>query len=109
MSDPFQDREKGFERKFEHDQEIEFRVRARRDRLFGEWVAVQLGYSGTAAETYAKGLVSTAFEPAGDAGMLAKVRGDLTAANFAATEAEITREFRRAELKARADVLGPQA
>jgi hypothetical protein len=108
MSDPFQDREKGFERKFEHDQELDFKVRAHRDRLFGEWVAGRLGFGGAAADRYARGLVSTAFEPAGDPGMLAQVRADLSAANIPTTEGEILREFRRAEIKARADVMGPQ-
>ena len=108
MGDPFQEREKGFERKFELDQELEFRVRAHRDGLFGRWVAAKMGYSGASAASYAVTLVRTTLEPAGEEGMLAKVRSDLRAANVGVTDGEILREFRRAEIKARADVLGPQ-
>ncbi|MGH7090354.1 MAG: ATPase inhibitor subunit zeta, partial [Stellaceae bacterium] len=55
IGDPmsFDDREKAFERKFERDQELAFKVRARRRRLLGLWAARQLGLSGAAAQSYA--------------------------------------------------------
>ena len=48
MSDAFNDREKGFERKFQLDQDQQFRALARRDRLFGQWIAGKIGITGDA-------------------------------------------------------------
>lgn len=77
MSDAFKDREKGFERKYEMDQDQAFRVQARRDRLFGLWLAERFGLSGAEAETYAKEVIDSNFEKPGDEDMLDKVRADL--------------------------------
>lgn len=54
----FEDREKGYERKFERDQEIAFKARARRNHLFGLWAAAQLGLDGAAAEAFARDIVT---------------------------------------------------
>jgi len=77
MSDAFNDREKAFERKFQLDQEQEFRAQARRDKLFGLWAAGLLGKSGADAETYAKEVVDSNFEKPGDDDMIGKVSKDL--------------------------------
>jgi len=77
MSDAFKDREKGFERKFQMDQDQQFKVASRRDKLFGAWLAGKLGLNGPAAEQYAKDVVGSNFEKPGDDDMLAKVRKDL--------------------------------
>jgi hypothetical protein len=77
MSDAFQEREKGFERKFQLDQDQMFKVASRRDKLFGQWLAGKLGLSGPAAEQYAKDVVGSNFEKPGDDDMLDKVRKDL--------------------------------
>ena len=52
----FDDREKGYENKYAHDQELEFKARARRDRLLAAWVSPQLGLTGAAAEAYGQAL-----------------------------------------------------
>ncbi len=75
----FDEREKGFEAKYKHDQETLFKVTARRNKLLGLWVAQQLGLSGADAETYAKGVVSADFEKPGEADVLRKVMADLSA------------------------------
>ena len=77
MSDAFQEREKGFERKFQLDQEQQFKVAARRDHLFGLWLASKSGLSGASAEQYAKDVVDSNFDKPGDEDMLGKVRKDL--------------------------------
>ncbi len=77
MSDAFSDREKGFERKFQLDQEQEFRAQVRRDKLFGQWAAAQLGKTGAAADAYVQEVVDSNFEKPGDDDMLAKVSKDL--------------------------------
>ncbi len=77
MSDAFQEREKGFERKFQLDQDQLFKVASRRDKLFGQWLAGKLGLSGAAADQYAKDVVAANMDKPGDDDMLAKVRTDL--------------------------------
>ena len=77
----FNDREKAFEDKYKHDQELQFRVEVRRNKLLGLKVAELLGLSGDAAEAYAKEVVASDFEEAGDEDVFRKVFGDLQAKN----------------------------
>ena len=74
----FNDREKGFEAKFQHDQETQFKITARRNKLLGLWAAEHMGLGGADAEAYAKEVVIADFEEAGDDDVLRKVLGDLT-------------------------------
>ena len=77
MTNGFQDREKGFERKFQLDQEQQFRAQARRDKLFGQWAAGKLGKTGAAVDEYAAAVVDSNFEKPGDDDMIGKVSKDL--------------------------------
>ena len=79
MSDAFKDREKGYERKYQLDQDQAFRAQSRRDRLFGKWVAGQLGLADPEIDTYAAEVVDSNFEKPGDEDMLDKVKADLKA------------------------------
>jgi hypothetical protein len=90
MSDVFRDREKGFERKYQLDQEQRFRAQVRRDRLFGQWAAGQLGKTGADAEKYAQEVVDANFEKPGDDDMLAKVGKDL---NGKVAEADLRKKL----------------
>ena len=85
----FDKREEGFEKKFALDEEQKFKAEARRNKLLGLWVAEKLGLSGDAANDYAKTVVAADFEEAGDADVVRKVVGDLTAKGVAVTEAQI--------------------
>ena len=58
----FKDREKSFENKFAHDQEMQFRVTARRNRLLGEWAAGLMGLTAEETDAYAKAVVQADFE-----------------------------------------------
>ena len=73
------DREKGYENKYAHDQEIEFKANARRNKLLGLWAAEQMGLDGEAAAEYAKSVVIADFEEAGDEDVFRKIRGDFDA------------------------------
>jgi hypothetical protein len=86
----FDDREKGFERKFALDQEQMFRAHARRDKLFGLWAAGRMGLSGAAAEDYAKGIVSEDIAHPGDKAIAHKVAADLAAKGIKTPEAELS-------------------
>jgi hypothetical protein len=77
----FDDRERGEEAKFQHEQELAFKVRNRRNKLFGLWIAQDhLGLSGEAASSYAKDVVMADFESPGDSDMMGKVKADLAKA-----------------------------
>lgn len=73
----FDDRENAFENKFAHDAQMQFKAEARRNKLLGLWAAELLGKSGDEAEAYAKEVVKSDFEEAGDDDVLRKVAGDL--------------------------------
>jgi hypothetical protein len=73
----FDDRENAFENKFAHDAEMQFKAEARRNRLLGLWAAELLGKSGDEAAEYARSVVMSDFEEAGDEDVLRKVAGDL--------------------------------
>src|SRR5688572_12462515 len=79
MSGGFEKRQKGFEAKWAHDEDLRFKVFARRNKLLGIWAASELGMSGPAAEAYAKEVVASDFERAGDEDVFEKVHSDLTA------------------------------
>ncbi len=83
------DREKGFENKFAHDEGLRFKAEARRNKLLGLAVAELLGVTGDAAAAYAKEVVVSDFDEAGDDDVVRKVMADLTAGGIAMTEAEL--------------------
>jgi hypothetical protein len=85
----FDKREDAFEREFAHDQELKFKAEARRNKLLGLWAAEKLGKSGPEADSYAKEVIVAEFEEAGDADVVRKVLGDLTAKSIAVTETDI--------------------
>ena len=85
----FDKREEGFEKKFALDEEQKFKAEARRNRLLGMWVAEKLGKTGDDAPAYAREVVASDFEEAGDGDVVRKVLGDLTAKGIALTEPEL--------------------
>ena len=85
----FDDRERGFENKFAHDQEMTFRITARRNRLVGEWAANLMKLTAAETDSYAKSVVQADFEEAGDDDIVRKLLGDLTSAGVDIDEARI--------------------
>ncbi|MCB1420616.1 MAG: DUF1476 domain-containing protein [Notoacmeibacter sp.] len=85
------DRERAFENKFAHDEELKFKAMARRNKLLGLWAAEKLDKSGTDAEAYAKEVVMADFEEAGDEDVFRKVRGDFDAAGVDQSDHQIRR------------------
>ena len=82
----FDDRERAFETKYARDEEMQFRVIARRNKLLGQWAAGKMGLTEAEAEGYAKDVVRADFEEAGDEDVIRKVLGDLTAAGVECDE-----------------------
>lgn len=91
MSNGFGDREKGFERKYQLDQDQQFRANARRDKLFGQWAAGKLGKSGDAASAYAAEVVDANFEKPGDDDMLGKVKADFQKAGVTVSDVDVSK------------------
>jgi hypothetical protein len=89
----FDEREKGFEQKYKHDQELQFKVNARRNKLLGLWAAEQMGMTGSAAEAYAKEVVAADFEKPGDSDVIEKVLKDLQAKGRSVTEGQIRKQL----------------
>lgn len=85
----FDKREEGFEKKFALDADQKFKAEARRNKLLGLWAAEKLGIAGDAAAAYAKEVVASDFEESGDADVVRKVLGDLTAKGVAMTEPQL--------------------
>jgi len=101
----FDDREKAFENKFAHDEEMRFRIVARRNRLLGEWAARQMGLSEAESESYAKDVVRSDFEEAGEHDVIRKVLGDLTAAGVEVDEDKVAEALRNKEIDARRQII----
>jgi hypothetical protein len=101
----FDDRERAFESKFAHDEEMKFRIVARRNRLLGEWAARQMGLSEVETESYAKDVVRSDFEEAGEHDVIRKVLGDLTAAGVDTDEEKIREAMKNKEIVARRQII----
>ena len=91
----FDEREDTFEKKFKHDQELRFKIHARRNKLFGQWAAARLGLGPAEAESYARAVVAAEVRTPGQDAALHMVRKDLTAKGISASEAELRREIER--------------
>ena len=98
----FDERERGFERKFAMDAETEFKANARRNRLLGEWAAGLMGLENAA--DYAKAVVKSDFEQPGDDDVLRKVFGDLKGAGVTITEGDVRNKMHELLAQARDQV-----
>ena len=100
----FDDRENAFENKFAHDQELEFKAVARRNKLLGLWAAELMGLTGDDAEAYGKEVVKADFEEAGDEDVFRKVRGDFDARGIEQTDHQIRHKMEQLLDEAREQV-----
>src|SRR5215213_2414784 len=101
----FNDRERAFETKFAHDEEMKFRITARRNRLLGEWAARQMGLTEAEGESYAKDVIRADFEEAGEEDVIRKVLGDLTSAGVDCDEAKIRETLGHKMVEARRQII----
>lgn len=105
----FDDRERAFESKFAHDEAMNFRIVARRNRLLGEWAARKMGLSDEETASYAKDVVRADFEEAGDEDVIRKVLGDLTAAGIEIDDAEIREAIGHKMVEAKRQIMQEQS
>jgi hypothetical protein len=101
----FDERERVAETRFQHDEELRFRVRNRRNKLFGLWVArEQLKLPETEQSEYAQSVVLSDFEQPGDADVIRKVQGDLTGKGVTISDHMLERRLHEFETTARTQV-----
>jgi len=85
----FDERQKGFEKKFALDQDLKFRSESRRNKMIAEWAAAKLGITGPALEDYIKAVRRADLEEKGDDDVFRKIRSDLDAKSIAVSDTEI--------------------
>ena len=102
----FNDRERAAEAKFAHDEEMHFRIHARRNRLLGQWAADRMGLSAVEAEAYAKSVVQADFEESGDEDVVRKLLGDLTSAGIEVSEADVRTALEAKLIEAKRALMG---
>ena len=102
----FKDRERGEEAKFAHDQEMQFRIHARRNRLLGEWAATKMNLSKAESDAYATSVVQADFEESGDEDVIRKLLGDLTSAGVDTSDAELRAMLEEKQIEARRALMG---
>jgi hypothetical protein len=100
----FDDRERGFEARYAHDAEKEFRVTARRNRLVGLWAAEKLGLTEAESEAYAKAVVQADFEETGDEDVIRKLMGDLLKGGVETSDIEIRDILQKKTAEAREQI-----
>jgi hypothetical protein len=102
----FKDRERAEEAHFAHDEEMQFRIQARRNKLLGQWAAEKMGLSQVEAEAYAKSVVQADFEEVGDEDVIRKLLGDLTSAQVETSEGELRAALEAKTVEARRALMG---
>ena len=89
----FDKRREGYENKFAHDEQLKFKATARRNKLLGLWAAEKMGITGEAADAYAKEVIKSDYEEAGDDDVFRKIRKDFDAQSVAVSDHQIRREM----------------
>ena len=97
----FDERQKGFEKKFAHDQELQFKVSARRNKYIGEWAAKILGYNDEKIKEYIQSVIKADFAEAGDEDVFRKLKEDLKDHNI--SEDDIRKKMDELNEKAKSD------
>ena len=104
----FDDRERAFESQYARDEEMQFRIIARRNRLLGEWAAGLMSLTDAEAASYAKDVVRADFEEAGDEDVIRKLLGDLTSAGVDIDDARIREALGHKTVEARRQLMEAQ-
>jgi hypothetical protein len=97
----FDDRQKAFESQFARDQEMQFKIIARRNRLLGQWAAQKMGLNEAEADAYSRDVIRADFEEAGDEDVVRKLVGDLASAGVEIDESEIRRTIEHKMVEAK--------
>jgi hypothetical protein len=102
----FNDRERGEEAKYALDEDTQFRIAARSNRLLGQWAAAKMSLTAEETDAYAKSVVQADFEESGHEDVIRKVLGDLTAAGVDIDEASVRTALEEKTVEARRQLMG---
>jgi len=99
----FDEREKSFEKKFAHDEELQFKVSARRNKYIGEWASKILGYSSEQEKEYIQSVIKADFQEAGDEDVFRKIKADLKDHNV--SDEDIRNKMKEFDEKAKSEFI----
>ena len=99
----FDDRHKSFEKKFVHDEELQFKVSARRNKYLGQWASQILGYDQEKEKEYIQAVIKSDFEEAGDEDVFRKLKSDLADHNI--SDEEIRKKMDELNEKAKSEFI----
>jgi len=99
--DSFKDREKNFEKKFAHDEELQFKVNARKNKYLGQWASQILSYDSEKEKEYIQSVIKSDFEEAGDEDVFRKLKVDLK--NYNISDEEIRKKMNEFNEKAKSE------
>jgi hypothetical protein len=102
----FKDRERAEEAHFAHEQDMQFRIQARRNRLLGHWAADKMQLTPAETEAYAKSVVQADFEEIGDEDVIRKLLGDMISAGVETDEAEVRSALDAKAIEAKRMLMG---
>ena len=97
----FEDRKKSFEKKFAHDEELKFKVDARKNKYIAQWVSKILGYDEEKEKSYIQSVIKADFQEAGDEDVFRKIKVDLKDHNI--SDDEIRKKMNELNEKAMSD------
>ena len=97
----FDEREKSFEKKFAHDEELQFKISARRNKYIGQWASQILGYNSDQEKEYIQSVIKADFAEAGDEDVFRKIKTDLKDHNI--LDEEIRKKMDELNEKAKSD------
>lgn len=105
----FSDREQGFEKKFAHDAETQFRAAARGNKYLGQWLAEHFGLTGGEAEAYVGSIITADLQEAGHEDVMRKVMADVAERQVALEEAAVRAKLEECHAKAKAEIMDESA
>ena len=99
----FDERQKGFEKKYVRDEELKFKVDARRNKYLGQWVSKILGYNSEQEKEYIQSVIKADFQEAGDEDVFRKIKSDLKDKNI--LDDDIRKKMNEFNEKAKSDFI----
>ena len=103
MSDKFTDREKSFEKKFQLEEEMQFKIAARSNKYLGEWASLKLGKNEEEKKNYIQEIIKSDLEEAGQEDVFRKIKKDFQAVSISIEDSEIRDQMEKALLRAKED------
>ena len=100
--DSFKDREKNFEKKFAHDEELQFKASARRNKYIGQWISKIFNYNQEQEKEYIQSVIKADFAEAGDEDVFRKIKADLK--DHKISDEEIRKKMNEFDEKAKSEI-----